>query len=166
MKILRSPKFLIFLIVFINFLGYGIVFPILPLLTEKYGGDPLTSGVLIAVFSLMQVAAMPIMGRLSDKYGRRPLLIFSLWGTVLSFAIMGITHSILWLMIARIIDGVSEGNMGILQSFGSVGRIFGTISAGYIYEKINPFSPSLMGAVVMFVILLLGLGLNRKTSSA
>ncbi|MBI4991271.1 hypothetical protein HZB96_04230 [Candidatus Gottesmanbacteria bacterium] len=56
MKFLRSPKFLIFLVVFVNFLGYGIVFPILPLLTEQYGGDPIMSGILIAIFSLMKVS--------------------------------------------------------------------------------------------------------------
>src|SRR3990167_8071739 len=102
MKFVKSPKFLIFLIIFVNFLGYGIVFPILPILTEQYGGDPLMSGILIAAFSLMQVFAMPVMGRLSDRYGRRPLLLISLWGTVISFAMMGLTRSIFWLLIARI----------------------------------------------------------------
>ncbi len=174
MKLIKSPKFLIFLIVFINFLGYGIVFPILPLLTEKYGGDPLTSGILIAVFSLMQVVAMPIMGRLSDKYGRRPLLIFSLWGTVASFAIMGITHSILWLMIARIIDGVSGGNisiasayiaditdkkgraggMGVLAAGISLGFIFGPLWGGF-FSKISLSAPFIAATILTILSVLL-----------
>lgn len=80
MKFIKTQKYLIFLIVFINFLGYGIVFPILPLLTVQYGGDPIISGVLIAIFSLMQVVTMPILGRLSDKYGRVAVSnIFTLW---------------------------------------------------------------------------------------
>lgn len=144
MNFIKSPKFLIFLIVFVNFLGYGIIFPILPLLTEKYGGDPLISGILIGVFSLMQVIAMPIMGKLSDKYGRRPLLIFSLWGTVASFAIMGLTHSIFWLLVARIIDGASGGNISIAQAYmaditdkkhraGGMGVIAAGISLGFIF---------------------------------
>lgn len=81
MKFLRSPKFLIFLVVFINFLGYGIVFPLLPILTLDYGGDPLISGVMIGIFSLMQVVSMPVLGRLSDRWGRRPMLLFSLVGS-------------------------------------------------------------------------------------
>ncbi|KKS73489.1 MAG: Major facilitator superfamily MFS_1 transporter, partial [Candidatus Gottesmanbacteria bacterium GW2011_GWC2_42_8] len=60
LKIIKSAKFLIFLIVFVNFLGYGIVFPLLPLMTIKYGGTPLLSGVMIGAFSLAQVFAMPI----------------------------------------------------------------------------------------------------------
>lgn len=143
MNFVKSPKFLIFLIVFVNFLGYGIVFPILPLMTERYGGDPLVSGILIAVFSLMQVITMPVMGKLSDKYGRRPLLLFSLWGTVLSFAIMGLTHSIFWLMVARMIDGASGGNISIAQAYmaditekkqraGGMGVIAAGISLGFI----------------------------------
>ncbi len=170
MSFIRSPKFLIFLIVFVNFLGYGIVFPILPLMTEKYGGDPITSGVLIAIFSLMQVISMPILGRLSDRYGRRPLLIFSLWGTVLSFAIMGFTHSILWLLIARIIDGISGGNLSIAQAYiaditdkkdraGGMGIIAAGISLGFIlgplwgglFGRISLSAPFFAAAIITFI---------------
>lgn len=144
MNFVKSPKFLIFLIVFINFLGYGIVFPILPLLTIEYGGSPLISGILIAAFSIMQVVAMPIMGRLSDRYGRKPLLLFSLWGTVISFIIMGLTHSIFWLLIARIIDGASGGNLSIAQAYiadittkrdraSGMGVIAASLSLGFIF---------------------------------
>lgn len=174
MKLFKSPKFLIFLIVFVNFLGYGIVFPILPLLTEKYGGDPLISGILIGIFSLMQVIAMPIMGRLSDKYGRRPLLIFSLWGTVVSFAIMGLTHSIFWLMVARMIDGASGGNISIAQAYiadvtdkkqraGGMGIIAAGISLGFIlgplwgglFSGISLSTPFFAAAVITLVSVIL-----------
>lgn len=147
MKFYKSAKFLIFLIIFINFLGYGIVFPILPLMTIQYGGDPIVSGILIGIFSLMQVISMPILGRLSDRYGRRPLLLYSLWGTVLSFAIMGLTHSIFWLMVARIIDGISGGNLSIAQAYmadvtdkkgraAGMGVIAAGISLGFIIGPI------------------------------
>lgn len=174
MQFLKSPKFLIFLIVFVNFLGYGIVFPILPLLTEQYGGNALISGVLIAVFSLMQVVAMPILGRLSDKYGRRPLLIFSLWGTVVSFAIMGLTHSIFWLLIARIIDGISGGNisiaaayiaditdkkkrasgMGVLMAGISLGFILGPLWGG-MFSKISLSAPFFAAAIITLLSVIL-----------
>lgn len=170
MKLLRSQKFLIFLIVFVNFLGYGIVFPILPLLTEQYGGDPIMSGILIAVFSLMQVVAMPILGRLSDKYGRRPLLIFSLWGTVASFALMGLTHSLFWLLIARIIDGASGGNISIAQAYiaditdkkhraGGMGVLAAGISLGFIlgplwgglFSQISLAAPFIAATIITLI---------------
>jgi MFS transporter, DHA1 family, tetracycline resistance protein len=174
MNFFKSPKFLIFLIVFVNFLGYGMVFPILPILTEKYGGDPLISGILIAVFSVMQVLSMPIMGRLSDRYGRRPLLIFSLWGTVISFLMMGVTHSIFWLMIARMIDGASGGNISIAQAYmadvtnkkgrvGGMGVIAAGISLGFIlgplwggfFSQISLGAPFIAAAVITGVSILL-----------
>ncbi len=170
MKLIKSPKFLIFLIVFVNFLGYGIVFPILPLITEEYGGDPLVSGILIAIFSLMQLIFMPVLGRLSDRWGRRPLLIFSLWGTVLSFAIMGVTHSIFWLLVARIIDGASGGNISIAQAYmaditdkkgrtGGMGIIAAGVSLGFIFgplwggffSSISLSAPFLAAALLTFV---------------
>lgn len=174
MNFIKSPKFLIFLVVFVNFLGYGIVFPILPLLTEQYGGDPIISGILIAVFSLMQVISMPILGRLSDRYGRKPILLFSLWGTVLSFALMGLTHSIFWLLVARIIDGISGGNisiasayiaditdkknraggMGILAAGISLGFIFGPLWGG-LFGKISLAAPFIAATILTLISVLL-----------
>ncbi len=155
MKFLKSPKFLIFLVVFVNFLGYGIVFPLLPILTLDYGGNPLISGVMIGIFSLMQVISMPVLGRLSDRWGRKPLLLFSLWGTALSFAMMGVTHSLFWLLIARIIDGISGGNLSIAQAYiadvtdrkgraGGMGIIGAGISLGFI---IGPLWGALFGKI-------------------
>lgn len=173
MKFIKSPKFLIFLVVFVNFLGYGIVFPLLPIITLDYGGSPLLSGVLIGIFSLMQVIAMPILGRLSDRYGRKPLLIFSLWGTFFSFLLMGLTHSIFWLMIARIIDGISGGNLSIAQAYiaditdkkgraGGMGVVGAGISLGFIVgplwggllSKVS-FAAPFMGASLITLISIL-----------
>ncbi len=147
MKLFKSPKFLIFIIVFINFLGYGIAIPVLPLLTRQYGGNSLVSGLLIASFSVVQFFAMPVMGRLSDRYGRKPLLLVSLWGTIISFAMMGITRSIFWLFVARIVDGASGGNLSIAQAYmadntdkkdrsGGMGIIAAGISLGFILGPI------------------------------
>ncbi|MBI3380269.1 MFS transporter [Candidatus Gottesmanbacteria bacterium] len=174
MNFIKSPKFLIFLIVVVNFLGYGIVFPILPLLTEQYGGDPIISGFLIAIFSLMQVISMPILGRLSDRYGRKPMLLFSLWGTVFSFALMGLTHSIFWLMVARIIDGISGGNLSIAQAYiadvtdkkgraGGMGVLAAGISVGFIFgplwggffSKISLAAPFIAATILTVISVLL-----------
>lgn len=113
-------------------------------MTIKYGGTPLLSGVMIGAFSLAQVFAMPVMGSLSDRYGRKPLLLISLVGTVVSFLIMALTHSLWWLLIARILDGASGGNLSIAQAYiadvsskkdraGGMGIIAAGISLGFIF---------------------------------
>ncbi|KKS47995.1 hypothetical protein A3J20_00995 [Candidatus Gottesmanbacteria bacterium RIFCSPLOWO2_02_FULL_42_29] len=174
LKIIKSAKFLIFLIVFVNFLGYGIVFPLLPLMTIKYGGTPLLSGVMIGAFSLAQVFAMPIMGRLSDRWGRKPLLLISLVGTIVSFLIMALTHSLWWLLIARILDGASGGNLSIAQAYiadvsskkdraGGMGIIAAGISLGFIFgplwggffSKISFAFPFFAAAAITFISVLL-----------
>lgn len=146
------------------------MFPILPLLTIRYGGDPLLSGILIAAFSLMQVIAMPILGRLSDRFGRKPILLFSLWGTVLSFSIMGFTHSIFWLLIARMIDGASGGNLSIAQAYiadvtkkenraSGMGIIAAGISLGFIigplwggfFSNVSPTFPFFAAAAITII---------------
>ncbi|OGG21299.1 hypothetical protein A3B48_04710 [Candidatus Gottesmanbacteria bacterium RIFCSPLOWO2_01_FULL_40_10] len=174
MKFVKTAKFLIFLIVFINFLGYGIVFPILPLLTIQYGGNPLMSGILIGIFSLMQVIFLPVLGRLSDRFGRRPLLLLSLWGTVISFILMAATRSIFWLLIARIIDGASGGNLSIAQAYiaditdkknraGGMGIIAAGITLGFIlgplwggfFSRYGLSVPFLAAAVITFISIIL-----------
>src|SRR3989338_1114576 len=174
MKFVKTAKFLIFLIVFINFLGYGIVFPILPLLTIQYGGNPLMSGILIGIFSLMQVIFLPVLGRLSDRFGRRPLLLLSLWVTVISFILMAATRSIFWLLIARIIDGASGGNLSIAQAYiaditdkknraGGMGIIAAGITLGFIlgplwggfFSRYGLSVPFLAAAVITFISIIL-----------
>ncbi|KKS95418.1 MAG: major facilitator superfamily transporter, MFS transporter, DHA1 family, tetracycline resistance protein [Candidatus Gottesmanbacteria bacterium GW2011_GWA2_43_14] len=173
-SILKSSKFLIFLIVFVNFLGYGIVFPLLPLMTIKYGGSPLLSGVMIGAFSLAQVFSMPVMGRLSDRYGRKPLLLISLWGTVVSFLIMGLTHSLFFLLLARILDGASGGNLSIAQAYiadisekkdraAGMGTIAAGISLGFIFgplwggflSKISYAFPFFAASIITLISILL-----------
>lgn len=108
---------IIFLIIFINMFGFGIILPLLPYYVESFGAGPLTIGLLTAVYSLFQLLSAPILGELSDKFGRRPILLFSIGGTALSFGILGIANSIPLLFLSRIIDGASGGNISTAQAY-------------------------------------------------
>ena len=113
------PRSLIvlFLTVFVSLIGFGIIIPLLPFYAQTFGASPTTIGLLFASFSVAQFIAAPVLGELSDRWGRRPILIFSLLGTVLSFALLAMAHSITMLFIARIVDGLSGGNITTARAY-------------------------------------------------
>ncbi|MBS1817336.1 MAG: MFS transporter [Acidobacteria bacterium] len=114
---MTRPLLVIFLTIFVNLVGFGIIIPLLPFYAETFGASPLTIGLLFAVFSACQLIAAPALGDMSDRYGRRPVLIFSLLGTVVSFVLMAMAHSIAMLFVARIIDGLSGGNISTARAY-------------------------------------------------
>ncbi len=114
---MTRPLLIIFLTIFVNLVGFGIIIPLLPFYAESFGASPLVIGLLFAVFSLCQLASAPALGDLSDRYGRRPVLIFSLLGTVISFAMLALAHSIAMLFAARIVDGLSGGNISTARAY-------------------------------------------------
>ena len=107
----------LFLTVFVSLIGFGIIIPLLPFYAQTFGASPTTIGLLFASFSVAQFIAAPVLGELSDRWGRRPILIFSLVGTVLSFALLAMAHSITMLFIARIVDGLSGGNITTARAY-------------------------------------------------
>jgi DHA1 family tetracycline resistance protein-like MFS transporter len=111
------PLLIIFLTIFVNLVGFGIIIPLLPFYAETFGASPLVIGLLFAVFSLCQMVAAPALGDLSDRYGRRPILIFSLAGTVASFVMLAVAHSVVMLFAARIVDGLSGGNISTARAY-------------------------------------------------
>jgi MFS transporter, DHA1 family, tetracycline resistance protein len=115
----RSPLLVIFVTVFIDLVGFGIVIPVLPYYAEgtRFGATPRAVGLLFASYSAMQLIFSPVLGRLSDKYGRRPILIASLLGTSLGFLILGAATTLTMLFIGRIIDGISGGNISTAQAY-------------------------------------------------
>src|SRR5947209_7032252 len=146
------PLFIIFLTIFVNLVGFGIIVPLLPFYGEKFGASPLVIGLLFAVFSLCQLAAAPALGDLSDRYGRRPILIFSLLGTVVSFVMLAMAHSILMLFLARIVDGLSGGNISTARAYVADvtepkdrARAYGLIGAAFGLGFI--FGPALSGVL-------------------
>lgn len=114
---MTRPLVVIFLTIFVNLVGFGIIIPLLPFYAETFGASPLTIGLLFAVYSACQLVAAPALGDLSDRYGRRPVLIFSLLGTVVSFVMMALAHSIVMLFAARIVDGLSGGNISTARAY-------------------------------------------------
>ena len=114
---MTRPLLIIFLTIFVNLIGFGIIIPLLPFYAETFGASPLTIGLLFAVFSACQLVAAPALGDLSDRYGRRPVLIFSLAGTVVSFVMMALAHSVAMLFVARIVDGLSGGNISTARAY-------------------------------------------------
>jgi len=111
------PLLIIFLTIFVNLVGFGIIIPLLPFYAETFGASPLVVGLLFAIFSLCQLLAAPALGDLSDRYGRRPVLIFSLLGTVVSFVMLAVAHSVAMLFAARIVDGLSGGNISTARAY-------------------------------------------------
>lgn len=112
-----SPLLLIFLTVFIDMVGFGIIIPVLPLYAEHFHATPVQIGWLTGIYSGMQIIFMPLLGRLSDRVGRRPVLIVSLAGTAIGFLVMGWATSLPLLFIARIIDGATGGNISTAQAY-------------------------------------------------
>jgi DHA1 family tetracycline resistance protein-like MFS transporter len=115
----RSPLVVIFVTVFIDLVGFGIVIPVLPYYVEgtKFNASPSMVGLLFASYSVMQLIFTPILGRLSDKYGRRPILFFSLLGTSAGFLVLGFATTLWMLFAGRIIDGVTGGNISTAQAY-------------------------------------------------
>jgi DHA1 family tetracycline resistance protein-like MFS transporter len=111
------PLLIIFLTIFVNLIGFGIIIPLLPFYAETFGASPLVIGLLFAAFSVCQLVAAPILGDWSDRYGRRPILIFSLLGTVASFVLLALARSITLLFVARIVDGLSGGNISTARAY-------------------------------------------------
>ncbi len=114
---MNRPLLIIFLTIFVNLIGFGIIIPLLPFYAETFGASPVVIGLLFAVFSLCQLVAAPALGDLSDRYGRRPVLVFSLAGTVVSFVMLALAHSVLMLFLARIVDGLSGGNISTARAY-------------------------------------------------
>ncbi len=104
---------IIALIALVNMLGYGIVIPILYAYSKKFGLSDFQNGLLFAMFSICQFISTPIIGRMSDKYGRRPMLLISIAGTAGSFFLMAFAPSALFLFLARALDGLTAGNIPV-----------------------------------------------------
>ena len=112
-----SPLLIVILIVFVDLIGFSIVMPLLPRLAESRGYSDLQIGLIFAAYPLCQLIAGPILGRLSDRFGRRPVLIFSQAGTAISFVILGLSNSYGMMLFGRMLDGASGGNFLVAQAY-------------------------------------------------
>lgn len=106
----------IFVIVLIDLLGLTVIIPLMPLYATSFGADPFLIGVLGAAYPVMQFIGAPVLGRLSDRYGRRPILLISQIGTFIGFLVLGFASSLWMLFLSRIIDGISGANIATAQA--------------------------------------------------
>src|SRR3989449_5750651 len=115
---MRKPSVLvIFLTVFIDLIGFGLVLPLLPIYSQRFGASGLMIGVIMASFSAMQFLFAPAWGRLSDRIGRRPVLLVSTAGAALSYAVFALGSRVtggaaLWVLLgSRVLAGICGANI-------------------------------------------------------
>ncbi|MDQ3180196.1 MAG: MFS transporter [Acidobacteriota bacterium] len=118
-KFFTKPLIIIFITVFIDLVGFGMVIPILPFFaeTEPFNATPFEIGLLLASYSVMQFIFSPILGRLSDKYGRRPVLFLSLLGSAIGYLVIGFGLALWVVFLGRIIGGITGGNISTAQAY-------------------------------------------------
>jgi len=112
-----SPLVIIFVTVFIDLLGFGIIIPLLPFYAQTFGASALVIGLLSTSFSLMQFLFAPVWGRLSDIFGRRPIILAGLLGSAVSYLAFGLAASLPMLFAARILAGIAGANISTAQAF-------------------------------------------------
>jgi DHA1 family tetracycline resistance protein-like MFS transporter len=112
-----SSLLIIFLTVFIDLLGFGIIIPLLPFYAERFGGSALTVGLLGTSFSLMQFIFAPMWGRLSDRIGRRPVILVGLFGSFVSYLAFGFANTLPLLFVSRSFAGVAGATIPTAQAF-------------------------------------------------
>jgi MFS family permease len=169
----RSPLLPIFLIVFVDILGFTMIIPLLPFYAQSLGASDFAVGLLLSSYALCQLIAGPILGKLSDTYGRKPLLIISQMGTLAGFILLAATKTLWLVFLARIIDGITAGNLSLAQayisdvtvpekraqSFGIIGIAFGlgfTIGPGISGElaRMGYVAPILAACALSFTSIL------------
>ncbi len=118
-KFFTTPLILIFVIVFIDLVGFGMVIPILPIYaqTAPFFANPFEIGLVVSIYSWMQFVFSPILGRLSDKYGRRPVLFVSLLGSAVGYIVLGMANTLFLVFVGRIISGITGGNISAAQAY-------------------------------------------------
>lgn len=166
----KRALFVVFLVVFLDLLGVGILVPVTPFLVRPFSTDALTVGLLGFSFSAAQFLASPILGVLSDRYGRRPVMLVSIVGTGIGYLMFGWAGSLLVMYLSRVIDGVTGGNIATAQAciadisapedraknFGLVGAAFGLgfiigPAMGGAFSKISLAAPAFAAAGMSFI---------------
>jgi len=182
MKTDKNLWILVFVCI-INSLGFGIIVPVLYTYGKTFGLTGTTLGVLTASFSIAQFFATPVLGSLSDKWGRKPLLVISLAGTCISFLMFAEARSLLILFAARILDGLTGGNVSVAQAmvadtatpqnrakrFGILGSslAFGFVIGpfvGGVFTNLSPQAPFFFAAGISLIGTLCAIFLLKETN--
>ena len=107
----------IFAIVFVDLLGFSLILPLVPFYAKDFGASDTVVGLLVASYAAAQLIGAPILGRLSDRVGRRPVLLISILGTAIGFVILGVANQLWLLFFSRILDGLTGGNISVAQAY-------------------------------------------------
>ena len=113
----KPPLAVLYAAVLVDMMGFGIVLPLLPFYATSLGATSLQVTLIGASFSAMQLAAAPIWGRVSDRKGRRPLLIAGLFASSVSYLVFGLAHSLWLLLLSRIVAGAAGGTISVAQAY-------------------------------------------------
>ena len=161
------PVVIVFVTVFIDLLGFGIIIPLLPFYAESFGATAFTVGMLSTSFSMAQFVFAPILGRLSDRVGRRPIILFGLFGSCLSYVAFASVTSLPLLFAARVFAGIAGANiptaqavmadittqenrakgMGLVGAAFGLGFIFGPAIGGF-FSRWGYAAPAWFGAAL------------------
>jgi DHA1 family tetracycline resistance protein-like MFS transporter len=144
--------------VFLNFTGFTLILPVIPFLVGQYVPPEqvgLYVGLIVSVFALCAFCAAPVLGALSDRYGRRPILMLSLFGSAVGYLIFGLGGALWILFLGRIIDGLTAGNVSTIYAYvadtvapAERGRIYGLLGAvGGLGFMLGPVGGGLLGAI-------------------
>lgn len=108
---------IIFVIVFVDLLGFSLILPLLPYYAQTFGADAFLTGLLVASYAVAQLIGAPLLGRLSDRVGRRPVLLISIFGTFVGFLLLGFAGALWMLFVSRVVDGLTGGNLSVAQAY-------------------------------------------------
>ncbi|MBV9102143.1 MAG: MFS transporter, partial [Candidatus Eremiobacteraeota bacterium] len=162
-------------ITFIDILGFSILIPILPFYAQHFGASDTEIGVLFATFAACQFVAGPIWGNVSDRIGRKGVLIVSQAGATIGWTMLAFAPTLLWVFIARMVEGFSGGNIGVTQAYVadrvppserarafsyigasfSAGLVLGPAAGGFLLGRFGYTLPFLLAAALQVVTLLL-----------
>jgi MFS transporter, DHA1 family, tetracycline resistance protein len=172
-------------ITFIDILGFSMLIPVMPYFVTHFGVSALVVGILFSTFSLCQFIAGPIWGNVSDRVGRKTVLIISQVGATIGWAMLAFAGNIFWVFVARIVEGVSGGNIGITQAyvadlvepkeraraFGLISAtfgaamIFGPATAGALFARYGFSAPFLVASALQLLTLILTIWLLPESRS-
>jgi len=150
---------IIFLIQFTEILGFSSVMPVIPFLGLSLGLNAFQIGLILSIFSMCQLVASPITGKLSDRFGRKPLLLFSQTSTLIGFFLLGIAYNVWILVAARLVDGLLGSNMTVTQAYIS------DVTNPENRTKIFGYSSAIFGAGLIFGPVIGGLLLSINFSA-